>query len=75
MQRLLILLAPLALLLTACPAGTDDDDSSCDSYIWEFTCENGSCTCDDDGAACTDPDETTSDDANSCDNVCIECAD
>ncbi len=71
----LIRFLPLALLpvlfLVACPSEGVDD---CDSYIWEYTCTNGTCSCDDDVAECTDPEETTEDDPESCDNVCIECA-
>jgi hypothetical protein len=65
------------LALAGCPtAGTgDDDDAGCSSSTTEWTCENGACSCDDDMASCTDPDETTADDADNCDNACYECLD
>lgn|GEM_PF-6970869 len=74
MHRLLSAsLLAFAFSLVACPA--EGPDEECGSYIWEYTCDNGTCSCDDDVASCVDPDETTDTDPDSCENVCIECAD
>jgi hypothetical protein len=73
------LIAPLFVAATfftvGCDTTTDDDDDGCESYVTEYTCENGACTCDDGGASCTDPDDTTADDADNCENLCEVCDD
>ncbi|MCO4773444.1 MAG: hypothetical protein KDA24_25650 [Deltaproteobacteria bacterium] len=66
----LILAALFALALTGCPSESADE---CPSFIWEFTCEDGSCSCDDDGTPCTDPDEADIYTTDSCEDECIEC--
>ena len=71
MNRLLSVIPLFAFMLVACPT---DGIEPCDSYIYEYTCINGTCSCDDDVAACIDPDDTTEDDPENCENLCQECA-
>lgn len=67
-----VLAALFALSLAGCPSVGDEE---CGSYIWDYECENGGCTCNLDDTICVDPDETTEDDPDNCDNSCVECAD
>jgi len=68
----LVLAALFCLALVGCPSANDDDE--CGSYIWDWECENGDCVCNLDGSSCVDPDDTTEDDPQNCDNSCFECA-
>jgi hypothetical protein len=69
------LLAPLFALVSAaafagCPAPAGDDDGG--NCTTDYSCENGVCSCAD-GSSCTDPEETSADDAYNCDNACEVC--
>lgn len=72
------LIAPLFVAATLVTVGCDtaaDDDAGCSSTVTEWTCEGDVCTCDEDGASCTHPDDTDADDPNNCDVLCEFCAD
>lgn len=49
--------------------------ADCDVTVTEWTCENGACSCDEDGSSCTDPADTDSSDPQNCDNLCEFCED
>ena len=65
------LFAALALALVGCPT----DDGECTSTVTEWSCDGGICSCDEDGATCTNPEDTDASDADNCDNRCEFCDD
>jgi len=77
MRKALLTLA-VALTFALSAAACDDGETntstnqSCSSA---HLCVNGACNCGQDGSgqACTNPDDTTSDDADNCTNRCEVC--
>ena len=85
MRNEILALLAMAMLITGgalagCPpAGgddDDDDDDACGNTVVEWSCGDGVCYCDsgpNQDDECTDPDETTADDSDNCDNYCEWC--
>jgi hypothetical protein len=68
------LMAPLFVAATLVTVGCDTGEE-CSSTTTEWTCDGDLCTCDDGGDSCTHPDDTDTDDADNCDNLCEVCLD